>query len=220
MEKTFYFNREFWTLRPSQERSHLPAGSVCYNCYIIYMMLISPGDRRLGKYHPNFAPPLDVTNWQQIALGFWRVFNLSQLLQFWKFFRFWLMGRADRPANYKKHIKRGTLRTTAAVNFYLTSWPQGKRAITLSSREVTTTWNKFIAVPLKESKVYKQPDFISPRGEKEKEITGDVCCLLVFAAQYVLNTHWSIVNWLLPLIPWSPGFTRCPEDSLFITEKR
>ena len=24
--------------------SHLPAGSVCYNCYIIYMMLISPGD--------------------------------------------------------------------------------------------------------------------------------------------------------------------------------
>ena len=136
-EKTFYFNREFWTLRPSQERSHLPAGSVCYNCFIIYMMLISPGDRRLGKYHQKFSSSLDMTNWQQVAaLSFWRGFNLSQLLQFWKFFRSW-MRVADRPGNYKKHIKRGTLRTTAAIKFYLTSRPQGKRAITLSSREVT-----------------------------------------------------------------------------------
>ena len=164
VEKTFYFNREFWTLRPSQERSHLPAGSVCYNCYIIYMMLISPGDRRLGKYHPNFAPPLDVTNWQQIALGFWRVFNLSQLLQFWKFFRFWLMGRADRP--------------------------QGKRAITLSSREVTTTWNKFIAVPLKESKVYKQPDFISPRRRKRKG--NNRWCLLFTAVCSTICTQYTL----------------------------
>ena len=171
-------------------RSHLPAGSVCYNCYIIYMMLISPGDRRLGKYHPKFSPPLDMTNWQQVAaLSFWSGFNLSQLLQFWKFFRSW-MRVADRPGNYKKPIKRGTLRTTAAVNFYLTSWPQGKRAITLSSREVTTTWNKFIAVPLKESKVYKQPDFILLGGEKGKG--NNRWCLLFTGVCSTICTQYTV----------------------------
>ena len=78
----------------------------------------------------------------------------------------------------------------AALNFYLTSWPQGKRAITLSSREIIRNRNKFIVVPLKESKKSancKQSDFIYPWGRKKGN--NRWCCLLLCAVYNMYSAH-------------------------------
>ena len=42
---------------------------------------------------------------------------------------------------------------------------------------------------------------------------------VVCIVQYVLNTQWSIVNWLFPLIPGSSGIIGCGEESAFIKKE-
>ena len=150
VEKTFYFNRELRTLWPWPSRSvcqeWIPSPSrlrVLQLLHYLYDADLSRGHRTgdwdVGSYHQTLCR---LQTWVTNVLGCWRGFNLSKLLQFWTFFRTFAVQKPGLR-NYKKHIKRGTSGTTAAVNFYLTSWPQGKEQLLFPPRGYKNQ-NKFI----------------------------------------------------------------------------